>query len=172
MISLHDDFISQAVFQTLQNIVMSERMPWFCTKTSHDNDSDNSFEHVVSNDQVFYIAALEIANTFNLDINKLNRIRCGLITRDKEYTVHTPHIDLQIPHVTALLYLNDSDGETFFYDEEASYENPIGNPNSKIIMAVKPKENKLAFFDGRVYHSSSTPVTNKLRYAVNFNFEV
>jgi ectoine hydroxylase-related dioxygenase (phytanoyl-CoA dioxygenase family) len=62
-------------------------------------------------------------------------------------------------HTTALLYLNDTDGDTYFYKE-----------NGDIDFQVSPKANKVIIFDGDMVHSSSTPTQTQYRIALNFNF--
>ena len=69
-----------------------------------------------------------------------------------------PHIDSDIHHWVCLYYINDSDGDTIFYDN-----------NKNEVKRVSPKKGRIAFFDGSIYHSSGAP--SKIHRAViNYNF--
>lgn len=76
-------------------------------------------------------------------------------TKTTEYD--SPHIDMDIPHMVCLYYVNDSDGDTFFFD---------GN---QVIKRVTPKQGRCVFFDGSIYHASSKP-TQSTRIVINYNF--
>ena len=71
---------------------------------------------------------------------------------------HYIHNDLPEPHWVCLYYVNDSDGDTIFFDDD---ENEIKR--------VSPKKGRIAFFDGSIKHCTSTPSKNK-RVVLNFNF--
>ena len=66
-----------------------------------------------------------------------------------------------------VLYLNDSDGDTVFYNEKL-------NDNYKELTVQsrnKPVKNQAVLFDGLQYHSSSVPEKNTTRIALNINFQ-
>ena len=58
----------------------------------------------------------------------------------------SPHVNMRGPHVVALVYLNDSDGTTAFYNEDESLR-----------MEVEPKKNRLVIFDGSIKHGVGIP---------------
>ena len=114
------------------------------------------------------------------ELYELYRIRIGLITAQSTSFPHMPHIDLGFPHKNALIYLNDSDGDTLLYEEKYNYNqhlNPhqyfIENYNDKemnVIYRSTPKANKMFLFDGAHYHSSSTPINTSSRVVININY--
>ena len=61
-----------------------------------------------------------------------------------------PHIDLEAPHKVCLYYVNDSDGDTCFFD----------GPEGEIVDKVKPKKNRAVIFPGELYHAPYWPTTN------------
>lgn len=103
---------------------------------------------------------------FNVKINKLIRFRLGMNINVGEEGSHYSHTDYDIPHNTCLLYLNDSDGDTIFFNEKVNDiydELTIQSKNS-------PVKNQAVLFDGLQYHSSSAPSTKNIRLALNINF--
>ena len=72
--------------------------------------------------------------------------------------IQKPHTDVDFSHWVFLYYVNDSDGDTIFYNEQ-----------KEIIKRVAPKKGRVCFFDGNVYHSSSSPA-NFTRSVININF--
>ena len=71
-----------------------------------------------------------------------------------------PHIDMKEKHKVILFYLNDSDGDTYFYDKDHN-----------IIDSVSPKENRAVLFDGSILHSSSKPTKSARRIVLNINLK-
>jgi hypothetical protein len=82
---------------------------------------------------------------------------------DLEY--QAPHTDLNdhkgnvIPHVVFLYYINDTDGDTYFFNSD----------KTEVIETVSPKKGRMAVFDGRIPHGAGIPTKN-LRAVANFNF--
>jgi hypothetical protein len=60
-----------------------------------------------------------------------------------------------------LYYVLDSDGPTYFYDD-----------NNNIIDSVTPVAGRSVIFDGKIKHSSSSPVLSKRRIVINYNFNI
>ena len=77
--------------------------------------------------------------------------------KTKEYAAK--HVDMDIPHLTILYYVNDSDGDTFFFGKDI---------NDGISRRITPKKNRAIIFDGLIYHAGSLPTANK-RVILNFN---
>ena len=67
------------------------------------------------------------------------------------------HTDLSFPHWVCIYYVNDSDGDTIFFDD-----------NKKEIKRVSPKRGRVVFFNGVIKHIGSNPT--QLRSIINFNF--
>lgn len=112
-----------------------------------------------------------------IKFNTLLRMRLGLFTRTMiEAVHHNPHVDFYEPHQTAVYYVNDSDGDTFVFNEtyedlnlQQSAQHADENKFS-IAGRVSPKKGKMACFDGRHYHASMHPMKAQSRIAVTFNF--
>jgi hypothetical protein len=150
--------------------------------------TDSSWHHMLYRDGVIYSKNFNICNkcfinfldNTNQKITKLLRMRVGFITAQNKSLIHEPHTDYPFPHKTALIYLNDSDGDTFLYD---LFYDPHSNlipsqyykqhkDNLKTQHKIKPIANRVVVFDGLQYHSSSTPVENSYRCVININYLV
>lgn len=104
-------------------------------------------------------------------INKLSPIK------DTSIDKWGVHVDKFTPHYSLIYYVNDSDGDTIFYDDTLGdrfkdWMKVLGEERDfsywKESKRVSPKKGRLVIFDGRVFHKSSYP-TIKDRYIINFN---
>ena len=68
-----------------------------------------------------------------------------------------PHNDIYEPHLVCLYYINDSDGDTVFFNKENE------------IKRVSPKKGRIVLFDGAIKHSAGIP-KNLPRFILNINF--
>tara|TARA_Y100000114_G_scaffold76580_1_gene70270 strand:- start:2642 stop:3241 length:600 start_codon:yes stop_codon:yes gene_type:complete len=96
----------------------------------------------------------------------------------KNFIFNKPHVDLPNydNYKTLILYLNDSDGDTFIFDKyynkfEAS-GSVLKDIDKKIIFKQTPKRGNGVYFDGRQYHAGNSPINYKSRYLINFDFTV
>jgi hypothetical protein len=110
----------------------------------------------------------------------IRRVRFGMHTYFPHPVMNNPHIDFSVGSVVGLLYLNDSDGDTYFFD--AIYDGPTKptqeqlkdewnkNKDMKVVESFTPKANTLILFEGRQYHCSSAPTKNQYRQIMNINW--
>jgi hypothetical protein len=84
------------------------------------------------------------------------------------------HVDRYTPHSTLIYYLDDSDGDTFIFNElfdEADSTTWPQNVIPTVKERITPVANSLYHLDsGLRYHSSSNPINTDRRYTINFNF--
>jgi hypothetical protein len=87
-----------------------------------------------------------------------------------ESLVNNPHIDLTFPHLVCLYYVNDSDGDTILYEQTSNDfgEVDVKSKEFTVKKRVSPKRGRVLLFDGKYYHSSSSPTSNQ-RCIINFN---
>lgn len=105
---------------------------------------------------------------FEIKLQKLFRIRVGIGLNINVPGSHYPHIDFKFPHNTLLYYVNDSDGDTIFYDE---FLGSVEHQEYHVQLKNKPTANQAVLFNGLQYHSSSNPTQVPYRAAININFE-
>lgn len=85
-----------------------------------------------------------------------------------------PHVDYYYPHETLIYYVNDSDGDTFIFDQWFTFTgngNGIAADNFTIQKRISPKANRLVWIDGLHYHTASNPIDNDKRIILNINLD-
>lgn len=93
----------------------------------------------------------------------VDRVKSNMLLRQPDYPVgmyNTPHIDTSGAgnFKTVLLYLNDSDGDTVFFED------------GEECFRQTPKANTAVVFDSKKYHASTPPIVNNKRLVLNFVF--
>ena len=82
-------------------------------------------------------------------------------TNDSGYNhINPPHIDMNLNHHVMLYYVNESDGDTFFFDDDG-----------KLLKRVTPKKGRLVYFNGDIYHAGSNPIKYRERIVININLD-
>jgi hypothetical protein len=178
------------LFSRLVSTISHAEFPWYFNSTAYENSTEPllgySYSHLAwkdgqSNSPIgltIETVFLMLADVMQQDVDKLVRVRIGSIGVTSTPHRHTPHVDLEYPHQTALLYLNDSDGSTELYDQFYDNTSQICNQdyfqtiknNISLAQSIGPEANKLVCFDGFRYHSSETPTTVPRRLVINFNY--
>jgi hypothetical protein len=103
----------------------------------------------------------------------LYRAKCNLIPQDVSFGAneyHPPHIDskdITDNTYTLVYYVNNSDGDTFVFNEK--YDDEF--ENLTIAHRQTPKEGCGLLFKSNMYHASSSPVINDYRAVINIVFE-
>ena len=148
---------------------------WYLPDCAHpighelQNDTNPYFSCTIIKDRI----PQPVMQNYNLSFfNKYIRMQKHTMART-DVTMHYPnpkkfgiphnfHIDQQFPHIVALYYINDADGDTIFCDE---------HDHSKIIHRETPKKGKCVIFEGlHTYHASSSPTKN-IRMTLNINYD-
>lgn len=108
----------------------------------------------------------KIISTFRIKTNCLvQNVNFGM----NNYNI--AHTDSSIPSrnfISVLYYVNDSDGDTFFFNEDCK------NKFDKLTVCnrVKPEMGKVVIFPSTQFHASSNPINSLSRFVVNFMIEV
>ena len=181
-----DDAIPRILFNKLKTFTESGDFPWYFTEYTavEGLDDSYSFSHVSKsydfiNSMTYPLceSALYagVSKVDNLNVSDIGRCRIGMFIKKKEKTINTPHIDDHLnSHVVALLYLNDSNGETYLHKEKYDGSNlytAIDNIDMNESIKIECKENRMILFDGNIFHSSSNQTDVTRRIAINYNFK-
>ena len=101
-------------------------------------------------------------NVVSLDNYKVLRVLMNLQIRSlsDEHLINYPHVDSEEETALSFLYyLNDSDGETYFFED------------GKIVKQFKPKKGTGVLFNSNILHAGSKPRYHNDRIAINYMFK-
>ena len=135
---------------------------WQFVHTTIDYDPDTK-KTIFNSD--YSHSSIDLLNKF---MNKLN-VKNYNLARSKinfqpqyknadKHSYNVPHTDMVDDHIVAIYYVNDSDGDTFIFDN-----------NNKILKRITPKKGRFLLFDGSLKHAGSHPYYSKYRVVVNFD---
>jgi hypothetical protein len=183
MIKIYDNFLPKSYADDIETLLISPNFPWYIeAQTVGDEQIGFMFKTPMSKESSFLAHGflkdeknnsawfdyfnhipINIQNTFEEYKSKtLSRFKANLYTLDSGYgdCYHTPHQDGLEGCLTAIYYVNDSDGDTFFFDNEL---NAIHNQT--------PKKNTLILFKSDLIHASSPPRKTNFRSTINIVFK-
>jgi hypothetical protein len=118
--------------------------------------------------RLFYPTIEKTCNHINFNLEKISRCIAGIqgvqVIR-KQNKVCNIHINQRTPHLVLLYYVNDADGETLLFDktiddikdDDVMYLDERHEFN--VVNKIMPKQGRILLFDGRTYHSASSPTT-------------
>jgi len=150
----------------------NENNPLGFTHNLYDNEKPVSPDF-----NFFYPLVLSITSKLD-DYKKLIRIRANLTLPNKisKLKWHMPHTDSYFDHLVAIYYVNDSDGDTFVFNEtNDNYSNGqddiarINKGDFTVKKQITPKQGRVAIFSGKNYHTSSWAKESKFRCLLNIN---
>lgn len=177
-----DNFLPTTYQDTLESVMLNANFPWYLNPitapvypadVARDTTTDGpQFTHKFFNEgkpfsdyyNLVSLLTYHLMLTENIDTTKLLHIKANLnipvndYPKNHHYVVHTDYDGLD-RYITAIYYVNDSDGDTKFFDRS-------GN----IVGAVTPKKGRLVYFDGLTQHAGCPPKTYSTRCVINFNF--
>jgi hypothetical protein len=103
-----------------------------------------------------FMAVTNVTKAENLSRCKLNfNYRDTSYAKDEHFPIH---VDKQTG-ITAIYYVNDSDGDTLFF-----------NDDKEIIYSFTPKKGALVYFPSHVLHAGKPPKLNSYRAVINLNW--
>ena len=155
-----DNFLEKEEFNNIQSIIMSNEFPWYFhpTVTNQKDIKDISksyFTHKLYREPGISSSWLYLFNNFleKIKCKSIMRAKANLYLRKDKQEKHQPHTDYPFSHKGCLFYINDNNGLTYFEKE-----------------SVKPKANRVVFFNPSKKHASSSCTDEKRRVNINFNY--
>lgn len=157
MIEVHDNNVSEEYADILLSILSDERMDWFYNDSTVSNNEDNHYDSPQFVHSIFldneimsslYNEIAPILSGSGKPLGGIGRIKANLLVGNnldgKEH--NAPHRDADDTHFTILYYVNDSDGDTIFFDD-----------NGNEFKRVTPKKGRMVIFDSDLLHASTPP---------------
>ncbi|MBQ23248.1 MAG: hypothetical protein CMD32_07600 [Flavobacteriales bacterium] len=133
---------------------------------------DKNIKDIIDTIQLNVVNNLKLENvhTYRIKINK-NPIHKIKPNEDIRSGIH---IDRWERHMSIIYYINDTDGDTCFYEYNDNLRNWMKDVESenfhkfKEIRKSSPKKGTVCVFDGMIPHHGSYP-TKEERYVINMN---
>jgi hypothetical protein len=178
MIQVYDDFIDSKYADEIDNLFQSAEFPWYFQKniTNYQDTMGKKtygFTHNFIADGKINSEFLDFFSPFLFSIknivgvSNIARMRGDMTTQTDKVYKHVAHVDSHDPHYASIYYVNDSDGDTVFYNEK--FNNKEIPKEFTIYKTVSPKKNRLVVFDGSIYHTGHSPNNTPVRIIININ---
>jgi hypothetical protein len=171
-IKVYDNLVPSFLQDKIESITKGESIPWtYLHNTVYGSNNDSYLpgfsKYIVDSNKEYidkqfiwtYFPILYLlSNHLNFSIQQVFCKRLFLQLPTNISLTLDPHIDDNVPHWVCLYYINDSDGDTVFF-----------NDNGDEVKKVSPKKGRIAFFDGSIKHSAGIPKIDS-RFILNINF--
>ena len=136
------------------NIINNKLFPFYWNEHQCVEDNFPFFSHVMKsrdneliNSDIFFFFNTILKNfciKHNIKFNKILR-SCINLTFSNNKNIGTIHKDHEIPHKQLIIYLNNSNGNTYLYDD-----------NKKLVKEIIFEQYKIVCFDN-CFHSAGFP---------------
>jgi len=172
VLQLFEDLLDPDYAKTIEKTMLSNAFPYYFFADidyGKGNDVYNfGFSHTFVDQfaesrsdflELVLPVAFAIGDALDLKLTQLIRIRGVMLTPIGIGYNHVRHTDLASDpdSLTAVYYVNDSDGATTIY-------------NGEDVVSVNPKQNSAVVFDTHMEHHGAKPVKTASRVVLNINF--
>jgi ectoine hydroxylase-related dioxygenase (phytanoyl-CoA dioxygenase family) len=191
---LIENILTDNVKDRLKEILLRDNFDWFYNGSTariipgnksaiEDSNTKDSiqFTHKLFADGIFesehvdYVIKImkALEEKEGIVCTTMLRAKCNLVPQDISYGAdqyHPPHVDCKDvtdTTFTLVYYVNDSDGDTFVFNEQYVDE----FDDLTIAHRQTPKEGSALLFKSTNYHASSSPINTKSRVVINIVFE-
>lgn len=197
LLIIEDDLFSNQQQSDTQEYFTNKYFPWYMgtdytvTDTSYHAFSKIT-ENIVEQSQLFHTFVLggkinsditipfsilsKVSEKLNMPADNATRIKANLTTKihNSNKNAHqTPHVDDSKNHLVMLYYVNDSDGDTFLFNEILDKNSDIRDLKSITVkQRVSPRRGRVVIFNGQRLHAGMYPRENNYRVVINFNIIV
>lgn len=178
-IIVFDDIIDDQYQNFLQDtFITSKYYKKYNSSTLSSNDKRNVIDkntidvpfiscNLLAEQDIYHLPIVKNLNVnlnYSLNSYSTQRARLNFTFKNKNYSDnnYSPiHKDAGYRDnaMVALYYVNDSDGDTFFFDN-----------NLNIVKKITPKKGKLVYWPNTIYHAGSSPKNFDIRCVISFNF--
>ena len=182
-----DDYLPEGYFEELHNMVTADMFPWHymgnvTTGKFIESLGSFGFDFTMINEsqltqcpETFFTLGCLHSIKKLVGSNDIIKARYDMTLYNSENFKHQLHIDRDFfdPYVSAILYMNESDGETVIYNEECSECSEVqDNKEYTVRKVIEPKPNRLVLFPGMKVHTGHSPSKHKNRILLNMVFKI
>ena len=162
--------IKKKLADEIEKLLTSDNFGWFYNPTTSYKEKipdtfqfiHKFYDEVYNSASYYYEKAFYLFHATGIKYEKFLRIKANFTVPSLKLGTKHQHIhrDIEEENIsTFLYYVNDSDGDTIFYDD-----------NKKEIKRFKPKKGTGLVFKSNILHAGSNPVKYDKRMIINFNF--
>lgn len=185
-----DNFLSNEDYLIVKDYVLGPKPYWYYGENISLGNSDHGitdtmaqdtwgFNRDIFNSEIeygdsealgFMVPVMKRIIELNGPETKFKRIRFGMKCFKhgfKEGNYNLPHIDYHYPHKTLILYMNETDGDTYVFNEHYAGQDLH---SFTIQERINPVENRAVILDGFHYHTASNPLYHDTRVVINVNY--
>ena len=133
------------------------------------NTEGIKYNHKVS--PIFISLIDKFCKKHKIEYSKVIRMKFNMTLRS-DYDSHMyPHVDDMNDHYVFLYYVNDSDGDTFVFNEKAELSKKFEYKDLTLMKKITPKKGAAILMDGKHFHAISAPTKTNLRCVINVNLQ-
>lgn len=191
-----DDDVFSDIKDDVENLLVDADFPWYLSgriystvatvQTDHYNKITNNVFEYGQFIHAFMMDGVTNSNHVGFAIDMIRRVKekykisgniirikgnlCTRVYEPNDSAHQTPHIDNNSDHWVMIYYVNDSDGDTFLFDQQVSptvSQTEIQELSLKC--RVSPRKGRLLLFNGKYLHAGMHPRKNNYRMVINFN---
>jgi len=163
--------IKKKLADKIEKLLTSDYFGWYYNHTTALKDEDiepdtfqfthKFYDDIYNTASYYYQNVLELFHAANIKYERFSRIKSNFLVPSIKGIKHNHiHADQKKNGVKSFLYyVNDSDGDTIFFDN-----------NKKEIKRFTPKKGTGLLFDSNILHAGSNPVKYDKRIVINFIF--
>ena len=183
-----DQFLTENQEDAIFTLVTNPTFPWFFqngTILHQDTKETNEYIHIKGSNPPQFTHTIDLENCQYIDliapilntiVTEMNtniqiiKMKFNLLYKSADSSFHFPHTDvddLDENIYTSIYYVNDSDGDTYLFNQKG----PKTSEELTIKTQITPSKGKLAVFDAVQFHSSSSPIKSDYRIVLNTVFK-
>jgi hypothetical protein len=188
-----DNFLTKKYYREILELLTGETFAWFYSSNVTGDEQNpeinkymmmgtpqlneygfsHSFFHEDLGDSVSPYSSFMKPMLYQMmdtvDCDFILRARADMVTwSGEEDFLHPPHVDFLFPNTACLFYINETDGDTVFYNVKP--DDILNYKDLKEHSRVSPKPNRLVSFDGDTLHTGSNPTKHKSRIIINSSY--
>ena len=182
-VKIIDNFLTKTYYKKILELMSGPNFEWWYS----DNISNSNHKQIDAFNEYgfshyFWHPKYKSADRFSsfiepmlyqikdaTDCDLIWRARADMVTwTGKEDFIHLAHIDFPFPNKASVFYVNETDGDTIFYNVKRT--DNLDVKNLKEYDRISPKANRLIIFDGDLLHTGCSPIKHKNRIIINSNY--